>query len=211
MQSNYICHHGVKGMHWGVRRYQNYDGSLKSSGKQRYNEATSKMFTASNGVKVAPAKNKRAKLGRALVRMTSPTFTNNRNTTRNLLKNDTYTRNLTKKSAENTAERIRKERHALDEHNAYLKDAKRGTGTKYLDAAKQRTKMDNVYQNIDKKTSLGQRLLYGDAVRQNAAKMSVTQNIPVSKAMKKAKRNAWITAGIGVAIAVGDVVLQSKK
>ena len=33
---NYICHHGVKGMKWGVRRYQNKDGSLTSEGKERY-------------------------------------------------------------------------------------------------------------------------------------------------------------------------------
>lgn len=32
---NYIAHHGVKGMKWGVRRYQNKDGSLTAAGKQR--------------------------------------------------------------------------------------------------------------------------------------------------------------------------------
>lgn len=30
-----IYHHGVKGMKWGVRRYQNKDGSLTSTGKKR--------------------------------------------------------------------------------------------------------------------------------------------------------------------------------
>lgn len=32
---NYICHHGIKGMKWGVRRYQNEDGSLTAAGKKR--------------------------------------------------------------------------------------------------------------------------------------------------------------------------------
>lgn len=31
-----IYHHGVKGMHWGIRRYQNPDGSLTAEGKKRY-------------------------------------------------------------------------------------------------------------------------------------------------------------------------------
>ena len=33
-----IVHHGIKGMKWGVRRYQNEDGSLTEAGKRRYNK-----------------------------------------------------------------------------------------------------------------------------------------------------------------------------
>ena len=31
-----LYHHGIKGMRWGVRRYQNKDGSLTDRGKKRY-------------------------------------------------------------------------------------------------------------------------------------------------------------------------------
>lgn len=31
-----LQHHGILGMRWGVRRYQNKDGSLTSAGKKRY-------------------------------------------------------------------------------------------------------------------------------------------------------------------------------
>ena len=32
----YLMHHGIKGMHWGVRRFQNDDGTLTDAGKRRY-------------------------------------------------------------------------------------------------------------------------------------------------------------------------------
>jgi len=35
-QYGYLMHHGVKGMRWGVRNYQNPDGSLTAEGKARY-------------------------------------------------------------------------------------------------------------------------------------------------------------------------------
>lgn len=31
----YLSHHGIKGMKWGVRRYQNADGTLTAAGKKR--------------------------------------------------------------------------------------------------------------------------------------------------------------------------------
>ncbi len=34
-----LCHWGIKGMKWGVRRYQNKDGSLTSKGRKRYSNA----------------------------------------------------------------------------------------------------------------------------------------------------------------------------
>lgn len=33
--TNELYHHGVKGMKWGVRRYQNKDGTLTAAGKKR--------------------------------------------------------------------------------------------------------------------------------------------------------------------------------
>lgn len=36
--TDFIAHHGILGMHWGIRRFQNKDGSLKPAGKKRYSD-----------------------------------------------------------------------------------------------------------------------------------------------------------------------------
>jgi hypothetical protein len=56
----FIKHHGIKGMRWGVRRFQNPDGSLTDRGRRKYGsvEAFNKARSTRNKV------NRGAKIGR---------------------------------------------------------------------------------------------------------------------------------------------------
>lgn len=43
MNNAELYHHGVKGQRWGIRRYQNKDGSLTAYGKKRYAKELAKL------------------------------------------------------------------------------------------------------------------------------------------------------------------------
>lgn len=43
MEENTLYHHGIKGMRWGIRRYQNPDGTLTAKGKKRYSAEMEKL------------------------------------------------------------------------------------------------------------------------------------------------------------------------
>lgn len=55
MEYNELTHWGVKGMKWGVRRYQNSDGSLTAAGRKRYERDQRENAGKKKGDKVGAA------------------------------------------------------------------------------------------------------------------------------------------------------------
>ena len=55
MYDDYLIHYGVKGMKWGVRRYQNKDGSLTKEGKERYDEKEDKKLSRNQKIAIGVA------------------------------------------------------------------------------------------------------------------------------------------------------------
>lgn len=71
MENNVLIHHGIKGMKWGVRRFQKKDGSLTPAGKKRYSDGektesssnkTSSNTTSSNQTSSSGSKKKISEL-----------------------------------------------------------------------------------------------------------------------------------------------------
>lgn len=76
-EKNELYHHGVLGMKWGVRRYQNKDGSLTAAGKKRvdkmkteYTQLTGKQLRRSPAKKNVETKNESTKKNKNFREMT---------------------------------------------------------------------------------------------------------------------------------------------
>lgn len=53
--NNELYHHGVVGMKWGVRRYQNKDGTLTAAGKKKAKKIESQYYKVTGRKIVAPS------------------------------------------------------------------------------------------------------------------------------------------------------------
>lgn len=52
----YLEHHGIKGQKWGVRRYQNSDGSLTAAGRSKYAKDIAKSDYKTNRMQIKQEK-----------------------------------------------------------------------------------------------------------------------------------------------------------
>lgn len=174
---DYLMHYGIKGMKWGHRK----------SRTELEREAGT--FRASNGMKVAPSKN-------AYVR-TMRKVAANRGVEK--LSNATYRAGVKKLHADTMTNRehavkgekqIRKESQALREYNAHIKDLKKGTGSKHLDKAVRKNKIDDAYEKVQTSSKRLDRAFFSDGTRKKAAKYIVDNNMSMKDANKKARKEA---------------------
>lgn len=70
ISSDELKHHGIKGQKWGVRKYQNKDGSLTPAGRERYSDsiADTKVYTK-NGVAVTLRKQKTSLIAKSIQKL----------------------------------------------------------------------------------------------------------------------------------------------
>lgn len=67
MQSDYIKHHGIRGQKWGIRRFQNKDGSLKPAGEKRYYDDNKKSTSGEKKKGLSDSQKKALKVGAAVL------------------------------------------------------------------------------------------------------------------------------------------------
>ena len=182
---DYLMHYGVKGMKWGHR---------KSRAELEKSAGT---FTASNGIKVAAAKNayvrtmRNVAANRGVENFAKASY-------RNSIRRKTADTVTNRMEAAKGEQRITKESQALREYNAHMKDLKKGAGTKHLDKAVRKNKIDDAYEKVKTDSTRMDRFIYNDATRKKAAKYMVDNNMSMKDAKKKANRVAMRNTAIMV-------------
>ena len=134
---NELYHHGVLGMKWGKRRYQNKDGSLTNAGIKRYERDRRENTGNKKGNKVSSADPDRwvredMERSRRLVNETSGMVNNIKNANNSSIKNKQKTKmDLSKMTDKEMRDRINRE-FLERQYNDMFSPQKESKGREYV-------------------------------------------------------------------------------
>lgn len=134
---NVLAHYGVRGMRWGVRRFQKKDGTLTPSGRKKYSEKPSKSMSDEDLKK---------QVGRLTLERAHDKLTENKAPDKSLAKSSFETGAAVSRSAGNTANTISKVSASKTEYAKRL-EAK-SMSDQELRAALNRLNMEQQYSRL---------------------------------------------------------------
>lgn len=188
----YLEHNGILGQKWGVRRYQNADGSLTAAGRKRYNDDGSRKSSLTRRLE------KTYNRQNADVR-SFDAITEDLKYTRGKLAGKTF---YSVADAKRDQEVYRK----MAEETKQKLDASRA---KDRERQERRDAIDKTYKDIDKNASIKEKFVFNNATRKLAAKYVVDNNMTYEEASKKSKqdaiRNTAIFMGVYGAYTIGMI------
>lgn len=189
IKTDELYHHGVLGMKWGVRRYQNKDGSLTSAGKKRRQKTVSDIRSEYDRTK---AERKKAE----------KQFSKDYNKAYNYSSRHPISQYISKKRKAESDNLWKKAGDSATK-------AGKANEEYYKAKHKRKNAINEQYRKIQSKSSLGDKILFNNATRKRVAKYIVDNNMTMSEARKKAHgdaiRNTAVSLGIIGSLSVAEL------